>query len=216
VRLSGALEQRLTESIQPSFYRIVCGAEPLVVEEMAAEGRARVEIENDAGGAAIEWKIQGNTFGFLRDTKNADGAFFVRRGEDGVEAHIVECKRTVTQQSWSKAKLQMRWTLLRLSALAGVLGVTIHRVVCYTAYCDDEIDPESSSNPAAGKVMSGEDEDVASPEDAEDIAARRRLFDWHEEQVYLREMAPRVPHKKLRLTRDAANVGVGSFRLTAL
>jgi len=55
--------------------------------------------------------------------------------------------------------------------------------------------------PAASKIMSGEGRGTRTvPEDAEDVEARRRIFDWHEEQVYLKDIEPRVLHKKLPLT----------------
>jgi hypothetical protein len=210
MKLAGDLEQRLSRSIQRALYRVVHAPDLVIVEENAQDGRARLAI--DAGAPAVEWRIDRPVFGFLSETKNADGAVFVLRGGDEVEAHVVECKRTVTQESWGKAKLQMRWTLLRLFALAGVLGLTITRVTCYTAYCSDEIEPDSSPNPTAGKAMTGEEEEATTPDDIEDVEARRRLFDWDGERVHLRDFALPFLHKKLALTlRDG--VGVGAFVL---
>ncbi len=213
MKLAGDLEQRLSRSIQRAFYRIVRAPDPVIIEETAEDGLAHLTL--DAGALAVEWKIQSKVFGFLGDTKNADGALFVLRGGDEVDAHVVECKRTMTQESWSKAKLQMRWTLLRLFALAGVLGLTIRSVTCHTAYCAEEIEPDSSPNPLAGKAMSGEAEEATTAEGAEDVEARRRLFDWNGEHLHLRDFEVPVRHKKLPLALDQG-VGVGSFALASL
>jgi hypothetical protein len=213
MKLAGDLEQRLSCSIQRAFYRVVRGPDPVVVEETAQDGQARIEL--DAGALTVEWQIQGKVFGFLRDAKNADGALFVVREGDEVEVHVFECKRTVTQESWGKAKIQMRWTLLRLFALAGVLGLKVVRVTCYTAYCADEIEPDSSPHPIAGKVMTGDADDAIAPDDVEDVEARRRLFDWEGERVRLRDFESPFAHKKLPLDlRDG--VAVGAFALAAL
>lgn len=140
---------------------------------------------------------------------NADGAFFVVTDPGAAEAHVIECKRTVTQDAWSKAKRQMRSTLLRLRALAGVLGVELRSVVCYTAFCEDELSPESMPEPAELKVPLG-DEEPQTPEAALDLDAVRRQFDWEEAFVHLPDISGSITHRKLPL--DLVNDrGVGKF-----
>lgn len=208
MRLSGDLEQKLGCTIQKNLFRLVAGPDPIVVEEMENDGRARVELVPPDGARCIEWRIQGNLFGFLKENKNADGAFFVERRDGAFEAHIVECKRTINQDSWDKAKRQMRWTLVRMRALAGVLGIKLTRVVCYTSYCEDELAPDSSPDPAESKVPIG-DEEPSSPEDAEAQMALRRQFDWEGEEVHLRDFDGGFLHQKVPLQVNAG-VGVGS------
>jgi hypothetical protein len=208
MRLSGDLEKQLNCTIQDSLYKIVIGPSPIVVEETAKDGRARVIFEPEGDVRCIEWLIQRSLFAFLKEDKNADGAFFVQRSESSFEAHIVECKRTINQDSWHKAKRQMRWTLIRLRALAGVLGIELANVVCYTAYCDDELQADSSPDPAESKISIG-DEEPSTPEDIEDQQTRRRQFDWDGEEVHLRDFDSAFPHRKLPLQLNAG-VGVGS------
>jgi hypothetical protein len=209
MKLSGDLERQLKCSIQDSLYKIVIGPSPIIVEEAAKDGSARVSFEPQGGVRCIEWRISQGLFKFIKEDKNADGAFFVQRSESSFEAHIVECKRTINQESWNKAKLQMRWTLLRLRALAGVLGFELANVVCYTAYCDDELQAESSPDPAETKIPIGDDE-PAIPEDVEIQRTLRRQFDWQSEQVHLRDFDDPFPHRKLPLQLNEG-VGVGSF-----
>lgn len=212
MRLGGDLEQRLRAAVQPALFRAVRAPLAVRVEETESDGRAELRFAVPDGTLCVEWKIQKKIFGFLNDTRNADGAFFVLVGDDAVEAHVVECKRTVTQDAWSKAKRQMRSTLLRLRALAGVLGVEITRVVCYTAYCDDELEPDSLPEPAESKISIGDD--PPAPEDAEDLETVRRQFDWESEFVYLPDFGEPVPHRKLTL-QQIDGVGVGYFPIDA-
>lgn len=211
MKLAGDLEKQLKSSVQDSLYRIVIGPSPVVVEETAKDGRARVVFEPAEGARCVEWHVQQRLFNFLKEDKNADGAFFVQCRERSFEAHIVECKRTINQDSWDKAKRQMRWTLLRLRALAGVLGVELASVVCYTAFCEDELHPDSSPDPAEGKIPIG-DEEPLSPEDAEAQLALRRQFDWEGDEVNLRDFEGAFPHRKLPLELKEG-VGVGSFSI---
>lgn len=205
--LVGELAARLQATTQKDLYKIITGPSPILVEEAESDGRARVTFTAAAGRRCVAWKIQGKLWSFLKDSANADGAFFVERDDGDFDAHIVECKRTVTQDSWSKAKRQMFWTLLRLRALAGVLGVPIARVVFYTAYCDDELLPDSSPEPAESKIPLGDDEPVTL-EDAADVEARQRQFDWEGAAVNLRDFKGEFPHRKVQLRLDNG-IGVG-------
>lgn len=104
--------------------------------------------------------------------------------------------------------------MVRLRALAGVLVLRLTRVVCYTAYCDDEIEPDSSPDPAEGKLMSGEDDGAPSEDRLLDLEARRRQFDWAGPRIHLRDVEAPIPHRKLQLDR-VEGVGVGTFPLDA-
>ena len=210
MKLAGDLEQRLRAAIHRTLFRAVRAPDGVRIEETESDGRADVQLTPPEGALCIEWKIQSKIFGFLKDTNNADGAFFLVAGDGTVEAHIVECKRTVTQDAWSHAKRQMRSTLLRLRALAGVLGVDIAKVVCYTAHCDDQLEPDSVPEPAEGKISLGDD--PPAPEDAEDLETVRRQFDWDGDVVHLPDFASPIPHRKLPLE-QVDGVGTGTFRL---
>lgn len=211
MKLDGDVVQRLRAAVQRTLFRVVRAPDVIRVEEMADEGRAEVTFPPPDGSLCIEWAIQKNVFGFLKDAQNADGAFFVLTGDDAAEAHVVECKRTITQDSWSKAKLQMRSTLLRLRALGGVLGVEITKVIGYTAYCDDELDPDRSPDPSITKISVGDE--PPAPEDAEDAGAVRNQFDWGSEVAHLRGFSEPLTHRKLKL-QMSDGVGRGSFRLS--
>jgi hypothetical protein len=213
MKLQGDLQRRLRTAIQKNLYRTVLGPDVLRVREMERDGRAEVLLSPPGDSLCVEWKIQSKIFGFLTDARIADGAFFVLAGDDTVEAHIIECKRTVTQDAWSNAKQQMRSTLLRLRALAGVLGVEITRAVCYTAFCEDELSPDSLPEPAELKIPVG-DEDPATPMDAIDLEVVRRQFDWEHASVHLPDLATPMPHRKLLLNIDLSDgMGKGTFSL---
>lgn len=94
-------------------------------------------------------------FNFLLEWSNADGAILFLRQDGSLGAWIVECKRTVKEASWKKARMQMKWTLARLRAIAGVLRLPLSVVTFGTAFRVDQLSPQSSPNPALGKQQIG-------------------------------------------------------------
>jgi hypothetical protein len=212
MRLGGDVAKRLACALYDAHYSVRAAPETIVVAERDSAGRAEVTLRLPEGKRCIEWRVQGNLFGFLKGNLNADGAIFVLGDGDDAEAHILECKLTVNPDSWSKAKLQMRATLLRLRALAGVLGLRLTRVVCYTAYCDDDVEPDSSPDAAEGKIMSNEDDAAPSEDRFLDLEARQRQFDWRRPSIHLRDFDVPIPHRKLPLE-QVHGVGTGTFRL---
>jgi hypothetical protein len=122
----------------------------------------------------------------------------VQRSDGQFEAHIVECKKTVDQKKWSDITEQMRWTLCKLMALAGALGVQVEEAVLYTAYRFDKLSEHESPNPAAAKRLIG-DPDAQSPEEVEYTEARRQQLAWERDQVPLRGFVAAFRHHKIRL-----------------
>src|SRR5207248_4484640 len=112
-----------------------------------------------------------SSYTFLKNAENRDGAVLLHRmsddeADDRFEAHVLEIKITITHQTWSKAKVQMRWSLHRLMAIAGTIGARVGRVRCYTAFRDDELSPLSSPDPAMNKLPIGDESPVAETDEA--------------------------------------------------
>jgi hypothetical protein len=212
---SGTLEERLrsflrVEAGERRIYELIPPPGPAVVVERERQGEANVACRIPEGSLCIQWILKDGLFLFLREQKNADGAFFLGAGQEAFEAHVIECKRTVDQSKWNDINHQMGWTLLRLRALAGVLGVTLSRAVLYTAYRNDKLSPDSSPNPAAMRRTVGA---PAEPEEQELNNARRRQLDWMEDDIELRGFSGRFPHKKIEL--DANGAGAVDLELSA-
>lgn len=94
-------------------------------------------------------------FDWLSLRRAADGIVLARRPEGGWEAHIIECKRTVGDSAWQEIREQLRGSRIRLDAICGVVGITVDRVVLYTAYRRDKLG-EASPDALLTKAAVGE------------------------------------------------------------
>lgn len=188
---------KVCEIIQPP--------EKALVVEREKSGEAEIACMVPEGWVCIQWNLPTGLFGFLREDKNADGAFFLQQEKGGViEAHIVECKRTVDQKKWTDIVQQMRWTLSKLLALAGALGLSLSRVVLYTAFRNDSLSFERSPNLTDMKRTIGEQ----SEEDLQINEEGRELLDWEDDKVRLRGFEGTFSHRKIQLDKET---GRGMF-----
>jgi hypothetical protein len=176
------------------------------IVEREAAGEAVVECPVPAGCTCIQWRLDG-LFSFLKEDKNADGTLLVCRQDGRYEAHIIECKRTVDQTKWHEIARQFRWTLGKLLAIAGVLGIAIERVTFGTAYRRDQLSEDESPNPSQGRPML-----EGRAEEGDDAAAiteaRRYQLAWMNDQVRLPGFLNPFPHVKIRLDAE----GRGTYR----
>lgn len=147
--LDPKVAQRLSACIQPSLFD-VCEGHTHVKEELEADdSAATVTCLLPAKTTCIRWKLESpNLFPFLKERLAADGALLIERADGTYEAHVMECKLTINQDTWTRAKRQMRWSLVRLQALAGVLDVKLTRMRCYTAYRHERWEKGCSSFPS--------------------------------------------------------------------
>jgi hypothetical protein len=216
VRAAGTLDERLRAHVRPTitlisrqqgpFYAIVEPPTKAIIEEPQVAGEARVECTLPDGSRCVQWNLQTGMFQFLQEEKNADGALLVWRADGTVDgsfdAHVLECKRTVDQRKWADVLQQMRWTLARLLAVAGTLGVPIARARFYTAYRRDLLSSDSSRNPALPRIpIAG-----GAPPHGELDRARRQQLDWENDDLVMEGFAGRFPHRKGKLD-DATGRG---------
>ncbi|WP_437622627.1 hypothetical protein [Sorangium sp. So ce1151] len=204
-RHSGSLEQRLAAIIAPAlgdggpFYEVLRPPSQPTVKETKKEGHAEVACIIPEGHLCIQWRFEETgRFLFLLGDKNADGAFLVIGPDGRIEAHIIECKRKVTQGKWEDILQQMRWTLYKLLALAGVLGLSIDEVHLGTAYRFDELSEESSPNPTLGKPTLG-GTSPQTPGADELSASRLRQLAWENDEVHLPGFDGAFRHVKVQL-----------------
>lgn len=213
---SGDIERRLRDHIQgkvkdPSkrevpLYVVVRAPATVKVAEQAVAGEANVECSLPEGSLCVQWSFHGG-FPFLKVDKNADGALLVQRKDGTYEAHVMECKRSVDQTKWGEILQQMRWTLSKLLALSGALGIHLERAVFYTAFRNDRLSTVSSPNPIFAKLPI---EAEAPLEDERDQRARQLQMDWENDDITLGDFDGRFAHTKIKLD-DV--LGTGSIRL---
>lgn len=192
------------------IYEIVEGPHELRIVETQKDGEADVRCEVPAGCTCVVFHLHGQDglFEFLLRSSNADGTFLFARADGTVGAWIVECKWTISASSWEHARRQFRWTLARLLAVAGVIGVEIQSVSLTTAFREDQLSPEGSPNPAVYKVPLGEVEPSEDGEVPRNPAARARLA-WLSGRVPLTGYRGEFAHTKLQL--DAGGNGACPF-----
>lgn len=167
----------------------------VTVEESADDGRACVRFTAPPG-----WRLERlaithrHPFDWLSLRKAADGIVLACRPDGIWEAHIVECKGTMGDGNWHKVRDQHRGSRIRLDAICGVLGITVDRVVLYTAFREDKMGV-ASSEPILSKLLVGQTGTLAYTRP--DIAAARVA--WQTGQVTL-EGFPSLPHRRVALT----------------
>ncbi|WP_438036558.1 hypothetical protein [Sorangium sp. So ce204] len=170
------------------------------VSERQKDGRAELRCVVPDKARCIAWMMENpKLFPFLRSSECTDGSFLIELQDGTFEAHVIECKLTINQDSRNKAKAQMAWTLVRLHALAGALGIQLARAVLYTAYCNDQL----SKDPGLLKVPLGAI-DALTAEDEEVVDALEGQFDWPEQEISLSGFEERFPHRAVKLSAASA------------
>jgi hypothetical protein len=192
------------------LYELVLPPNKAIVVEAEMSGEAEIACELPEGCVCIQWRLPTGLFEFLQQDKNADGAFVVQRADGAFEAHIMECKKTVDQKKWSDISQQMRWTLSKLLAISGALGLTLERAVLYTAFRSDKLSREESPNPAAAKRT------ISPPDEQSEVEAgfneaRQQQLEWERDQIHLRGFEGTFPHCKVHLDGQ----GRGAIRFDA-
>lgn len=168
----------------------------VVVEEKEKGGIARVRFILPVGRPCIQWHIGGShLFRILKEESAADGLFMLQTLDDFWEAHIVECKKTVSDQTWKKARQQMRWTLARLRALSGILGFSVSSVVCYTAYREERQSPGRALNSTDFKLG------VGVPESSSNASTIPFSFrrQWQDGMIVLEGVEGQLVHRRIEL-----------------
>ena len=199
---SDALEKRIAELLrervighgkrEDPFFQILQSPAHAVVREREKDGEAEVPMAIPDGCTCIQWQLTTGLFQFLREDKNADGPFFLCYPDGKVEAHIVECKKTVGKGAWRGTLAQFHCTLHKLLALAGALGITIDAVVFYTAFRFDLLTEPISPNPTPVKRALGPPDDAAH----RDLIQRRA---WKRDEIPFRGYTGAFRHHKIPL-----------------
>jgi len=204
---TGSFEERIQNTLRATmsdkekggaktpFYEIVHAPGPTFVVEDKKDGLSRVACYIPEGALSVKLNIRDGLFQFLREAKNADGAFLVRRADGLFEAHVIECKRSVNQSKWEDAIKQVRWTVLCLLSLAGALGIQVEAIVLQTAYRFDKLSPDDLPNPNIAKAAIG----PLDADEEEPTTARRKQLEWERDEVTLDGFDGWFPHVKVKL-----------------
>ncbi|AMV12462.1 hypothetical protein GT3570_16270 [Geobacillus thermoleovorans] len=183
------------EYLERSFYEKTgeTGGTLYVIEqEKSGEARLTLHCSNEA----VVFSIKPNRgFPYLRTKNTPDGIVFVKREEQRWELHIFECKKTVGEDSWEKAKRQFEGGILHAYMLRGLLDLPPFSKICvYTAYRDDHLS-KNSPDPALFRQPVGKP--VKKPPYA----------DWDDPSLVI--LGHEVPHQRIPLN----DSGQGEYTL---
>lgn len=127
----------------------------VIVTEPAEEGKAEVTFVSSKKLLSVK-TTEKNALVYIKFRKVADGTVLEFINEFEAFLHIVECKKTIKEKSWSHVIKQFQGGLINAMALAGVIGVQIRQVTFYTAYREDKLSAMGTSNPVFLKLPTGE------------------------------------------------------------
>lgn len=125
------------------------------VVEANEEGEAEVTISSTNRLLLVNTSDK-SALRYLSQRKVADGTVCEFLSDDAVILHLMECKRTVKENTWRQIKEQFQGALLNAFAVCGLLNVKqIAEVRLYTAYREDKLDPVTTANPSLLKAPVG-------------------------------------------------------------
>jgi hypothetical protein len=175
---------------------------PIPVFEESSDGAAEISCtwpsEAASGATGVAFRLDKMGFPFLRQRKAVDWLLLLHFTDGSIDAHLIECKRTVGADQWREIKLQMASSVTRGLALAGALGVQIRRFHAYTAYRNDRLSTHRSPDPVFIRLPIGPGA-VAREEPAETRGARLGQLDWEAAEILLEGVSPRVSHVRVPL-----------------
>ncbi|WP_438007916.1 hypothetical protein WME89_03880 [Sorangium sp. So ce321] len=190
MRLPGTIEERL-DLIRVERRRLLHGQDVAALEDAGVH----VECSLDGATSCIQLRLEPQDVQFLREGVCADFALLLSRGDDVFEAHIVELKKTIGDKDWAHVQKQLEWAIVRLMAIAGVLGIQIDRVTVYTAFCNDKLARERSPNLVNMKIPVGPPDTSASDASARRWAEAR--LSWERGKLRMEVVGRDVEHRRI-------------------
>ncbi len=200
---------KLANRLSSRFADGVCWVSeaPVDIFEEARDGEARVTCTFSPGSVGVFFKLDAVGFPFLRQKKSVDWLVLLLHPDGSLDAHLIECKRTVSFRTWYEIKLQMASSVTRSLALAGALGAEIRRFHGYTAYRKDELSAQQSPDPVFSRLPLGPGV-VARAEPAETREARSGQCDWEATEIRLEGVDTLVTHRRVLLNPSS---GIGKI-----
>jgi len=169
----------------------------VTISESRDGGRAEVTFTAPAGWRLEKLDLDRCTFAWLDEQHVADGILLTCSPAGRWHAHVVECKRTVTDEKWAKVQQQLRGSCIRLLAASGVIGFSVERITLYTAFRRDQLGLRSMdavlATPEAGQPVR-----PGSP------ASRRTA--WQAKELFIDGFGP-LAHHRIQLADAGDDVG---------
>jgi len=170
----------------------------VLIDENAEDGKAELELSSHNLLFAISLSNK-NRIKVFKHQQVADWIVieFMDNEYSNINLHIIEIKRTITESSWSKTKLQFKGGLEHSFLLKGLFDYKIKNIYLYTAYVNVRLHTTNTTNPALLKSTVGTYQQTSS-------------VDWNNSQIHI-DMGT-FNHKKIELSLNE-NLSKGSYRL---
>ena len=170
----------------------------VLIDENAEDGKAELELSSHNLLFAISLSNK-NRIKVFKHQQVADWIVieFMDNEYSNINLHIIEIKRTITERSWSKTKLQFKGGLEHSFLLKGLFDYKIKNIYLYTAYVNVRLHTTNTTNPALLKSTVGTYQQTSS-------------VDWNNSQIHI-DMGT-FNHKKIELSLNE-NIAKGSYRL---
>lgn len=173
-------------------------ANEVLVREQNRAGEALVKFTSNEPLLSLS-SPDDNPLYFLQERKLADGIVLQVRERD-VSVHLVECKKTISEKSWTTVKQQWAGALQTALALCGVLGLpnpTSENIYLYSAYRNEKLSMNKNVNPVLLKRPVG----------GSALEPKPSSIEWEEPKIKV--LGKTFMHHKIKLDDD----GSGSFQI---
>lgn len=166
----------------------------LYVSEQDKAGEAKLTVHCSSEAVAFTIK-PGKGFTYLQRKNTPDGIVLMKNKEQNWELHIFECKKTVSESSWDKAKRQFEGGILHAYMLRGLLDLPPFSKIClYTVYRYDKL-LKQTTNPSLLR------QPVGLP------VTRQPYKEWEDGSIFI--LNTKIPHRRIQLN----DSGEGEYQL---
>ncbi len=200
MKLPGSIEERLTV-LHPERCRLLREKDVAGLEDHGL----RIDCSLAGATRAVQLRLKPQDIQLLRGSVCADFALLLERGDDVFEAHVIELKKSVGEWEWVHIREQLEWAVVRLLAIAGVLGIRLQGVTTYTVLCNDKLARESSANLAGMKIPVGAPSTTDTGANVRRWAEARRS--WESGRLRMEAFARSVEHRRI-VTGEAGSAAV--------
>ncbi|MCB5237670.1 hypothetical protein [Niallia circulans] len=198
--------ERLKSRVNTDFYKLINDNNIVLKEKkrnIQANNGGAFEISVSVPeGFSILFELEGeNKIAFLKIKNCADGVIIHINEDETLSVHIIECKSKLNDKEWLKVKKQFEGAMLRFKSICGIIDYVpiVKNITVYTAFREDKVTREEEATFFLGKGEVG------------NTNISNLVFDWFDDSIIF--MGKKIRHKKLQLSINAENIGIGNITL---
>ena len=171
-------------------------SQKVILDEKENDGKVKLELKSKNNLFAISLSHK-DKIKIFKNQKVADWVVLEFLNENEVYLHLLELKRTITISSWQKIKEQLKGAYEHSFLLKGLFNYKIKEIFCYSAYVNDNLSLQNTTNPILLKNSLGNN-------------IQTSAIDWSNETINIHDMS--VSHKKIKLNL-VGDIGKGVYNI---